>query len=43
MNSTFVKLFAGAALLSLSGLALAANGCCGDLAQCCLEMLACCF
>jgi hypothetical protein len=39
----FLKLLAGAGLLSASALALAANHCCGDLAACCLEMLACCL
>jgi hypothetical protein len=42
MKSTLLKIGAALGLLSGSAAALAANGCCGDLA-CCLHMLACCF
>ena len=43
MKLTILKATAAVSLLTLSGMALAANGCCGDLAACCLELLSCCF
>jgi hypothetical protein len=43
MKSTLFKIAAAVGLLSSSAIALAANSCCGDLAECCLHMLACCF
>jgi hypothetical protein len=42
MKSHFFKLSAAIALVTMSTVALAANGCCGDLA-CCLQHLVCCF
>lgn len=42
MSARFFKLAAVISLVTASTAALAANGCCGDLA-CCLQHLACCF
>lgn len=43
MNTKFLKITAVLGLMSASGLAIAAGNCCGDMAECCLQLLACCF
>lgn len=43
MKNKFIKITAALGLLSVSALAMAAGNCCGDMAECCLQLLACCF
>lgn len=43
MKSVFIKLSAVVGLLSVSAAAWAAQGCCGDLACCLQQLMACCL
>lgn len=43
MTSKFIKVAAGVGLLTASLTAMAAGGCCEELAACCLEWLSCCL
>jgi len=43
MTSRFIKLAAGFGLLTASAVAFAAQHCCGDLACCVEQLIACCL
>jgi len=43
MKSKLIKITAGLSLLGVSAAAFAATGCCGELACCLQQWMACCF